>query len=200
MKCRLPDCCEAATVHILSVTDRRLAGDRHVCEDHKWNERPFCEPGRGVTGLGSGVTGGVNAFDLCYVVLFDTRQADGLLFREVSGAKQFGIPVVRHQALALLEALQKTGDYSRPFTFAAFGMILQRAGLRVEQVIVDHLEAQGEYYQAKIKLQHADRNVVIDVRPSDAFGLALACDAPILVADDVLAKAAELGWTQLPSS
>jgi bifunctional DNase/RNase len=64
------------------------------------------------------------------------------------------------------------------------------------EVIVDHLEGQGEYYQAKVKLQQGNQTLVIDVRPSDAFGLALACDAPILISDDVLAKAAALGWTQ----
>jgi bifunctional DNase/RNase len=199
VKCNTPDCSEDATVHILEVKDRRLLDQKDVCEEHKWKERPFCDPGSGITSSGPAVTGGISPFDLCFVAFFDRREADSLFLHEVSGKKRFSIPVYRHQAYAIMEALQKTGEYSRPFTFTAFATILQSVGIQVEEVIVDEIEGHGKYYHAKIKLHHANRMVVLDVRPSDAFGLAISCHAPILIADNVLARASELGWTQPPS-
>lgn len=198
MKCEIAACAEPATVHILAVKDRRLAGERHVCERHSWSEQPFCDPRGPLTNVGRGLGGAVNTFDLCYIVFDDSRQADGLVLREMSGTKQFSIPVFRHQAHAIREALASASSL-RPFTFAAFANILRSTGIRVSEVIVDRLEMDGQYYHAKIKVRQGSQTVLIDARPSDAFGLALACGAPILIADVVFATAVKLGWTGVPA-
>src|SRR5262245_10994621 len=124
MKCSCPDCAVDATVHILEVRNRRVVGQKDFCEEHKWRERPFSDAGAGITSLGSGVTGGISVFDLAFVVFFDIREADSLFLKGVSGTKRFSIPVYRHQACAIVEALQKTGLEGRPFTFRAFSTIL----------------------------------------------------------------------------
>jgi bifunctional DNase/RNase len=69
----------------------------------------------------------------------------------------------------------------------------------VEEVVVDEIEGEGDYYHARVAVRQHGRREVVDIRPSDAFGLAIACDVPIFIVDDVLVRAAELGWTEPPS-
>ena len=57
-------------------------------------------------------------------------------------------------------------------------------------------DEQQQVYHARCRLQTDNRLIEVDVRPSDAFALAIACNAPILIDDAVLAQAGELGWTQ----
>jgi bifunctional DNase/RNase len=196
MKCSVADCYEDATVHIIEVRDRMLVSEKHVCEEHKWTNRPFSDPGSGITSLGSGVQGRNNRFELVFVVFFDRRQADSLFLQEVSGIKRFSIPVCRNQALSIMQALQRSGEFSRPFTFTAFALVVESLGGKLEEVVVDAIEGKGEFYYTKVRFRQGSRLAVVDIRPSDAFGLAIACDAPILIADSVLERAAELGWTR----
>jgi bifunctional DNase/RNase len=136
---------------------------------------------------------------LSFVVFFDEREADSLFLQEVSGIKRFAIPVYRHQVCTIMEAMQGTGNEGRPFTFAAFAMILESLGTRIDEVVIDEIEGEGEFYHTKVKFRQGSRLFEVDIRPSDAFGLAIVFCAPIRIADKVLARAAELGWTRPPT-
>ncbi len=199
MKCSNEECYDHATVHIVEVRGQKLTGRTSMCEKHKWAVSPFADPGSGITSLGICAPAGSHRFDVNYVVFFDRHQADGLFLHEVGGVRRFSIPVLRHQANLIVEAIQRTGDHGRPFTFTGIAMMLHAVGAVVEQVAVDEIEGQGDYYHARITVRNRDRCEVLDIRPSDAFALAIACRAPILIADGVLVRAAELGWTEPPN-
>jgi len=196
MKCTGPDCPEEPVVHIVEIRNRQFVPQVDLCETHAASHLPFSETGGGKTSLGTGLSDQVNRFELRFVVFFDNSEGDGVYLWEVAGTKRFSIPVRRYEAWSILQALQKT-IATRPLTFTAFSMTIHSLGGKLEEVIVEELDGSGGFYHAKLKLRQQDnRQVVVDVRPSDAFALAIACEVPILIADRVLARAAELGWTQ----
>jgi bifunctional DNase/RNase len=95
---------------------------------------------------------------------------------------------------------EKTELPTRPFTFGAFAQIVGILGGKLEQVILDEIDVKGQFYHTRVTIRQKNDIVVADIRPSDAFALAIACDAPILIADLVFRQAARLGWTDQLSS
>ena len=194
MKCMVPDCPEIAVIHIVELVNRRQRFQADLCENHAGAQKPFCEPGGGMTFIGESLSGGANRYELRFVVIFDKREGDGLYLRKIGGSNQFATAVGKYEAMAILTTL-KTTVQIRPMTFTAFAKIIESLGGKLKQVIVDEIDQQ-KMYHARCHLLLNDRLIVVDVRPSDAFALAIACDAPILIADGVLARAEELGWTR----
>ena len=76
----------------------------------------------------------------------------------------------------------------RPLTFYFFSSLLKAIDAKIEEVRVESLKNDTFYAVVKIRCGIVIREV--DARPSDAMALALVCDCPILVAEDVLATAA----------
>src|SRR5438128_542295 len=130
MKCTVPDCQEEATVQIGEVTNRALGQQQNLCEYHAGTQMPFCERGGFRTSPGIGVLGGVNRFELEFIVFWNKHEAAALSLRDISGSKRFVLPVGRYEAWSIIGALQRTVA-SRPFTFAAFGKIVESLGGKV---------------------------------------------------------------------
>jgi RNA polymerase sigma factor (sigma-70 family) len=85
-------------------------------------------------------------------------------------------------------------SFFRPLTFNFFANLLKAVGATMEEVRIETLKENIFYSVVKIKSGTITREV--DARPSDAMALALLCDCPILVAEDVLARAS----VKLPDS
>ena len=75
----------------------------------------------------------------------------------------------------------------RPLTHDLIKNILESLEARVAKVVVSDLRENTFY--AVIHLRVGSGEVTVDSRPSDAIALALRVDAPIFVAEEVLAKA-----------
>jgi hypothetical protein len=193
MKCMVPDCSANPVIHIVELHNRLHGSQKDLCENHASTQAPFCEPGGGKTFVGHALSDGANRYEMRFVVVFDKLQADGLYLRQVGGSNQFAISVGKYEAMSILAAIKRKVQ-SRPITHTAFAEIIKSLGGKLEDVIVDDLDRQ-KIYHARCRLRTDNGLIAIDVRPSDAFALAIACDAPILIADGVLAQAAELGWT-----
>src|SRR5713226_1553912 len=73
---------------------------------------------------------------------------------------------------------------ARPMTHDLLKNILSEVGCSVESVEITELK-ENTYY-ALVNLKVADRQLVIDSRPSDAIALALRTKSPIFVAKAVL--------------
>jgi bifunctional DNase/RNase len=58
-------------------------------------------------------------------------------------------------------------------------------------VVVDNYLAAQRIYEAKLHLQQTSGMKVVDVRISDAVILAVVCNVPIRVSEDVLAAVAQ---------
>ena len=75
----------------------------------------------------------------------------------------------------------------RPIAYDLLCAIMDGFEVRVEQVLVSALK--DETFFAEITLVRDGEEMIIDSRPSDALALALRVDAPVFVADQVLAEA-----------
>lgn len=91
------------------------------------------------------------------------------------------------EALAIASELQGA-RYERPLTHDLLHTIIGRLSAEVTEIVINHLE--GDVFYALIVLQHGDTTMQIDARPSDAIALAVRCNAPIFVDEDVLTEAA----------
>jgi bifunctional DNase/RNase len=75
----------------------------------------------------------------------------------------------------------------RPLTIHFLASILKATGVQLEEVRIEALK--DNIYYAVAKVRNGDLVSEIDVRPSDALGLALLMERPIFVAEDILEKA-----------
>ena len=78
-------------------------------------------------------------------------------------------------------------DSPRPRTHDLLKSMLDTIGGTVSKVVVENLKEQTFY--AGIHIDHEDRHLEIDARPSDAIALALRTKSPVFVHPDVLKKA-----------
>lgn len=98
------------------------------------------------------------------------------------------------ETAAILIASGMSDQPPRPLTYDLMVRLLDALQGEVVQVEVTHL-LEGTFHAA-ITLRTPTGETRIDARPSDSIALALRVDAPIHVADDVMAEAAIPDVTQ----
>ena len=77
---------------------------------------------------------------------------------------------------------------SRPLTHDLMKSLVERLGAKLERVVID--EMRDDTYFAKLHLEApGGRTVIVDARPSDAIALALRLRGPLLVSEELFAKA-----------
>src|SRR5205823_11250898 len=80
----------------------------------------------------------------------------------------------------------------RPLAHDLMKQLVERLGAKLDRVEI--VDLHDNTYFARLHLQGADgRELAVDSRPSDAIALALRLHGPILVADELFAKAAAAG-------
>jgi len=90
------------------------------------------------------------------------------------------------EANAIVLAIEGV-ETARPMTHDLLKSLLEKTGARLRQVEIT--EIRDNTFYALLHLERGGGSVSLDCRPSDAIALALRCDAPILVADEVLLSA-----------
>jgi len=109
-----------------------------------------------------------------------------IILKDTEEKKALPIWVGIFEANAIALELEKTST-PRPMTHDLIKNILDGLGIGVRQIVVNDLK--DNTFFAVIEL-NANGNVVnIDSRPSDAIALALRMNAPIFVAEKVVAQA-----------
>lgn len=94
------------------------------------------------------------------------------------------------EAAAILRA--RSGALpDRPQTHELLHDALQSSGLTVKRLVVDRLDAAGNYHAALELVDREGRSRYLDARPSDGIALALRFSAPLWVARAVLDAAAQ---------
>jgi len=109
-----------------------------------------------------------------------------VLLRDVQGTTMLPIWVGPAEATAIALSIQGM-KASRPLTCDLLKEIVDQLEAKVVMVLVTELKEQT--YYARLVLERAEGNVEVDCRPSDGIALALRADAPIYVAEAVLAEA-----------
>ena len=78
----------------------------------------------------------------------------------------------------------------RPMTHDLLKHILESVEVHVAKIEVNDLSDNTFY--ARLTLVHADKDIVVDARPSDAIAIALRTGAPIYVAKKVIDKSRKI--------
>ncbi len=115
---------------------------------------------------------------------FLTDQRVVILWDEV-GRRSIFIWIPKMEALVIAVGL--TGITAPRPTMAHFmANVLKATGVQLEEVRIEALK--DNIFYAVAKVRNGELVSDVDVRPSDAFGLALQMECPIFVAEDVLEK------------
>lgn len=111
-----------------------------------------------------------------------------VMLREVDGETILPVWVGAMEAMAVSLVLNKE-NLPRPLTHDLLLMTLRALKASLTRVEITDLK-DGVFF-ALLVLQGPDGRVRVDCRPSDAIALAMRAEAPIMVNEDVLRRAAE---------
>jgi len=109
-----------------------------------------------------------------------------VLLMDLSNKTGLPIWIGPFEANAIAMKLKKIGSH-RPMTHDLIHSILKTLESQVMKIVVNDLK--DNTYYALIYLRRKGEEILIDSRPSDAIAIALAVDAPIFVAEQVIEKA-----------
>ena len=107
---------------------------------------------------------------------------------EVGGERSFPIWIGESEATALALHLERIA-MPRPLTYAFAAQVLAAAGGQLREVRIDRLVGDVFFATAVVGGPEGEREV--DARPSDALNLALLMEAPIRVAEEIIASTAD---------
>jgi bifunctional DNase/RNase len=124
--------------------------------------------------------------DFARLVISEIHDQQALTLQEVDGNRCFYLSIGIFEATAL-DRLLKGLSAPRPLTYDGWSATIAALGGQVQEVRITDLRETT--YHAEIRILMEGRLVSVDLRPSDAFALALKCDAPIMVASRWLVTA-----------
>jgi bifunctional DNase/RNase len=119
------------------------------------------------------------------MVFFDEFAKAGIYLREVGGDRRFASTCGNFESTYLYNAI-KNPPPDRPYIHTVMASAVQALGGRVEKALVDVLEDQDVH--AKLHISFDERLISVDLRPTDAYVLAIICNAPIFITESVLSK------------
>jgi bifunctional DNase/RNase len=108
-----------------------------------------------------------------------------ILLKSVDGNEFLPIWIGHPEAAAILMKLQGA-ETPRPMTHDLMIILFEQLGIECEQISVTELR--DNTFFASITLRQGERTFEIDSRPSDAIAIAVRTDAPIFVAEEVIAE------------
>jgi bifunctional DNase/RNase len=184
--CGVRGCGESAAVHLYRLERRTTVNEIAYCAMHiddfliRYRSMKRCDERRQI------ILDNAIVFDI-EVILCDSRadHPSQLFLHEVGGCRRLEIGTGLFEAWALQLETGKLAT-ARPLTHRAMDSVISALGGKLEYVVIDkYFPNQIVAYEAKLYIRQGGRNFVVDVRPSDAIVLAVVCDVPIAVCNDV---------------
>jgi RNA polymerase sigma factor (sigma-70 family) len=115
-----------------------------------------------------------------------TQSITIVVLYDAAGRRALNIWVGPMEGRAIAVGLQ--GEAApRPLTYDFMAKLLEGAAVKVEAVRIEALAK--EVFYAVVRVRNGETIREIDARPSDAIALAVRMGTPIMVADEVMAKA-----------
>jgi hypothetical protein len=140
-------------------------------------------------GLSSGFSGtrkvldNAAQFEIDLIIISEKMDQQVIYLKEVDRSRLVPVLIGIFEA-TMLDRTLKGLSTPRPLTHDAFAASIRLLGGEVQDVIIDRLE--NHVYYASARIRNQGGLLPLDVRPSDAFVLALLFDCPIFIADPVL--------------
>jgi bifunctional DNase/RNase len=158
--------------------------EQHFCEHHARDvvTSYSSDPWPGFSGRRASLSG-AQQFEISFVIITEVYDQQCVYLHEVDGPRLFPLLIGIFEATMLYRRLN--GDETpRPMTHDAWASTFRLLGAEVEHVLVyrfaDHT------YFATAQIRHRGHIEQLDLRPSDAFNLAVHCGSPIFISDAVL--------------
>ncbi len=111
----------------------------------------------------------------------NSQRAYALLLREIDGDRRLPIIIGEAEAQAIANELEGVRP-QRPMTHDLLKNVIEALGSSVREIVISSIK-DGTYY-ASINFEYSD--VEVDARPSDAIALAVRCQVPMYVDEDVM--------------
>ena len=111
----------------------------------------------------------------------NSQRAYALLLREIDGDRRLPIIIGEAEAQAIANELEGVRP-QRPMTHDLLKNVIESLGSSVREIVISSIK-DGTYY-ASINFEYSD--VEVDARPSDAIALAVRCQVPMYVDEDVM--------------
>lgn len=112
--------------------------------------------------------------------------AYALILFEVGGKRKLPIIIGGNEAQAIALKLENI-KAPRPFTHDLVRSIIDTFSISVTEVMIDELK--NETFYAKVVCEMNGVTHEIDARPSDAIAVAVRCESPIYVSEEVMSEA-----------
>ena len=109
-----------------------------------------------------------------------------VVLREADSQRYLPIWIGSPEADAITLRLQSI-KVDRPLTHDLLYNTITTLGAEIEYIVINELK--NDIFYAEIVLDLDEKEIRIDARPSDAIALAVRAEAPIYVAEDVMAEA-----------
>jgi len=117
-----------------------------------------------------------------------------VVLRETDSDRYLPIWIGPFEADAITLQLQGV-QVARPLTHDLLKSVIDQMGAKISHIVVSELK--NDTFFARIVMDMNGQSIEIDARPSDAIALAVRVNAPLFVADQVMAEAAIVPETGL---
>jgi uncharacterized protein len=182
MQCTSPECKERATHHLTWVENRHCVNE-HLCEPHARSAITlYVGPSTEFSGIRKSVEN-ARQFEIGLIVISEISDQQVVYLYAVDGSRLAPMTMGIFEATSLA---RKLNGYPtpRPLTHDAFADCIQLLGGELQDIVIHRLDHHIYYANARIVQQN--ELVLLDLRPSDAYILAVHCGCPIFIADQVL--------------
>ena len=108
-----------------------------------------------------------------------------VILKDSTNEKTLPIWIGFMEASSIAMELEKTPRV-RPITHDLVKNLIEKLGFMVSKIEVTDLK--NDTFYATMHLKREDEEYILDARPSDAIAIALRCDSPIFVNEEVIEK------------
>lgn len=114
----------------------------------------------------------------------NSQRAYALLLREVDGDRRLPIVIGEPEAQAIANELEGIRP-QRPMTHDLLRNVIEALGASIREIVIHSIKDSTFY--ASIHFDYSD--IEVDARPSDAIAIAVRCNAPMFVDEEIMNEA-----------
>ena len=131
--------------------------------------------------------------ELSRIIISEEQESQVIVLQEKGGKRILPIWIGLFEAVAINRRVNGEA-VSRPMTHDLMAELLAKLSGTLEQVAIDKYipGKQGGVFHAKLRVRQGEAVHEIDCRPSDAIALAVRLDAPLFVAEKILAEEGQM--------